>query len=194
MRKLRLASAVLLLISPLAAHSVPVVATADCVDVELQCATGVTGLEVLGAVLDVTFVAGSSYDNVFASADPFFLGDEEGALAAMDAIVAAFADAIYGAVGMGSDPSFTGSSLIFIPYFASETSNSGAYAGGLSGETSWFVTTYGARSAEDFSAFEPRRYTSYAVFSPTRVPEPGTLALLGIGLFGIGWARLAKQA
>lgn len=190
----RLASAMLFLFAPFAANSVPVVTTADCVDVDLQCATGITGLEVLGEVLDVTFVAGSSYNDVFASDDPFFLGDEDGAVAAIDAIVAAFGDAIYGAVGMGFDPSFTGSSLIFVPYFASAESNSGAYAGGLTGDTSWFVTTYGARSAEDFSAFEPRRYTSFAIFTPTRVPEPGTLALFGIGLFGIGFARLGKKA
>lgn len=193
MRKLKLAGALLLVFAPFVANAVPVVTTADCVDVDLVCATGITGLEVGGAVLDVTFVTGSSYNDVFASADPFFLGNEDGAVAAMDAIIAAFADAIYGVVGMGSDPAFTGSSLIFIPSFGDAIGNSGAYAGGITGDTSWFVSTYGARSAEDFSAFEPRRYTSFAIFSPTRVPEPGTLALLGIGLFGIGFARLRTK-
>lgn len=191
MRRILVSVAALLALSP-AVHAVPIVNTATCVDSGNLCATGITGLEVLGATLDVAFITGTSYDALFATEDPFFLGNDAGALAARDAIIAAFGASIYGVGGEGAGES---TSRFLIPYLATATGNAGAFGVSDRDSSAWDATTYSALNSTDFSTFEPQFYTAYAVFRRSAaVAEPATLSLLGIGLLGFATVRRRRRA
>ncbi len=178
------------LLSPLPAMAVPVVQTATCADTANLCATGITGLEVAGMVLTVSFVTGSSYNAVYADNDPFFLGDADGSDAAQNAINAAFDGVIFGVVGQGSTQS-----RFFIPDLNDGARNFGEISINDSGSTDWRLAGYSTDNAFDFAELEPDFYTAYTLFELENVsiPEHGTLAILGFGLFGMAVARRKKQ-
>jgi PEP-CTERM motif len=189
MRKLILSIVGLAGLVPMAAYSVPIVQTVACVDGANQCATGITGLETAGATFNVSFVTGSSYDDVYAAHDPYFLGDGAGASTAIDAIIDAFGGAVFGVLGEGFGDL---TSRILVPSATASGGNSGALAVSDRGSSSWFAGTYGTDNATDFGAFEPDYFTGYAVFEAVSVPEPATLALFCLGLAGLGLSRRRK--
>ena len=198
MQQIKSASLALLLVtlSPLAANAVPIVQDGQCVNSTDLCVFGIDGLEVMGDVLDVTFVSGA-YDSVFATNDPYYLGNNDGANAAAAAIVALLDGLYYGVIGDGESSRPDGlDDLIFIN---TELTSNNTFGAVLTNEavdaTAWGIRP--ARSQQisppnfDLSRFQPDGYTAWAVFTP--VPEPGTLALLGIGLAGIGFARRSRR-
>jgi hypothetical protein len=88
-------------------------------------------------------------------------------------------------VGSGDDqlPSFSGLGDYGDPQFTFTALTAGEYSVG--------VFEWGTGNAEDLA----RNYFVSAVGATTNnVPEPGSIALLGLGLFGIAASRKRKQA
>jgi hypothetical protein len=92
----------------------------------VTCAVGIDNLDVMGMRFDVVYVI-DSYNVVFGTSAPFFLGNEAGAIEARDAIIAAQSGiGIFGAIGQGNffkTPPFPGNSVINIPYFTDGITN-----------------------------------------------------------------------
>jgi hypothetical protein len=92
-------------------HAIPIVTTAACVnDGGSLCATGITNLVIGGDLLDVSF-SQLSYDDLFASSDPYFLGDKSGADDAREAMFGALIAA--GAPSVIAIPGTSGSASVF---------------------------------------------------------------------------------
>jgi hypothetical protein len=171
-------------------HAIPIVTTAACVnDGGSLCATGITNLVIGGDLLDVSF-SQLSYDDLFASSDPYFLGDKSGADDAREAMFGALNAA--GAPSVIAIPGTSGSASVFTPYQ-------------LNGATDVFVTVaartpssplWGASGDGTIPrnaplSGDPNSVFTYATFT-LGVPIPTTLALFGLGLAGIGWTRRKK--
>lgn len=139
-------------------------------------AISIQNLDVGGTKYNVTFMGGS-YDSVFASDSPTFFGDDVGADAAADAIMAA----------MNTEPSVPeissyGPELLWVPY---------AY----SGSTNFLTTQVGHDLSSDpwqrYADFVGSRSTDFSqtygwYFAKfTDVPEPPTYLLMGLGLLAL---------
>lgn len=152
-------------------------------------ATGIQDLVVGTTTYDVSFVFGS-YNTVFASDAPTFLGDLAGANAAADALKALL-DPLP-AVTIGSGTGCCG--LLWVPYQATATHYEATQTGyGDAIGASW--QRYGnfsdSRTADRTSA-----NWSFAVLTLNQntVPEPGSLALVLMGLAVAAALKRKRQA
>jgi hypothetical protein len=166
------------------------VQTAACDNNELaSCATGVTGVDILGTMYDVIFSQASFYD-LFASVDPAFLGDVDGADAALGVLATALNSA--GISGLIGDPTSKDPSYLIVPFVDGPPSVATGrvifYVDGNDFSGSPLTIPLYAYS---FSDFNPEFYDVYAVFTPSAVdvPAPPVLMLFGLGLFGMSLSR-----
>jgi hypothetical protein len=181
-----------LLASPVAA-SAAVILTADCTINAGTCATGITGLDVGGTLYDVTFVLPGSYNSVYTT-PPLFLGNQAGATAA--------AQAIFDLLSTSEvDGIVSNANLIdqfYVPY-------------GLGNVVpGWVELVYGYRADSVWqsvidcgpcvgsndvlsSLWLPTDSRSWSVITPSAVPEPATLLLIGTGLAAAGVRRYRRR-
>lgn len=149
----------------------------------------------MGMLFDVAF-SQLSYNDLFASSDPYFLGDPTGAASAADAIAASLDHSVIGT------PLIT-SSFIFIPYAINSLPAFVDVDTVIEGPLETW-TNYSPLSIwrdSDPSTSNPDLFVSYAMFTKqdATVAAPSTLALFGIGLVGIGiglgvWRRPVEIA
>jgi len=159
----------------------------------LDAVTGVTGLVVNGVSYDANFVhAGQTYQDLFASTAPTFLGDPSGAQSASVALAGALAAAgVYGVAGLAPPtPKVEYVFLLGIPY---DLVPNAFFQGGF--EVDSAVDQYdshhgipwdgSSRFALLGSAQTPDATTTLVTFRrevATELPEPGMTALLAGGL------------
>ena len=198
MNKIHKLAATLLLMGPLAAHSTPILQ----IDAD-GLLTGATGVHVAGTLYDVEFVDGTCED-IFSGCDAltdFVFMTEGGADAASQALLDFVL--IDGPLGLfDSDPSLT----VGLEGVTSGEDTSGLIITPYAPAFDDFMVRVIAASndftdSEDFLASGPfdsnfdstdathvwARWTT-----PSSVPEPGTLALLGLGLAGMSLCRRRK--
>lgn len=148
-------------------------------------ATAITGLKVAGGFYDVSFKIGS-FNEVFGSDPtpsmmPTFAGDNVTPFAAIEAIVAELN--IAGAPLVADLTGATGN-VILVPY---------EFAANLMAATTQFntplpwVALLTLTGGKDTAGVGELTF-AFAVFTPA-IPEPGTLALFGLGLAAFGFAR-----
>jgi hypothetical protein len=155
--------------------------------------TGVDGLSVDGTTYNVTFAPGS-YDTVYASTPPTFLGNATGASDATIALAAALNL-------LAPNPPSSLFVQIFIPdnNFNNFLAFSGFEIEKLQGQENFIIFNVAAASANGVSTNNPPlNDNGFAVFaSVAAVPEPSTWAMMLLGFAGIGiiaYRRKSKSA
>ncbi len=148
-------------------------------------ATAITGLKVAGGFYDVSFKVGS-FDDVFGSDPtpsmiPTFTGDNVTPFMAIEAIISELNAA---ATPLVADQTGATGNVVFVPYFFE--ANMLAAITQLGEPLPWTSggTFTGGRNTPGIGALD----FAFAVFTPA-IPEPGTLALFGLGLAAFGFAR-----
>ena len=181
MRRIKLTIATLLLMSPLAANADLILGTISTIDdidyYSFSSTGGLASFNVLASGLNGTFL--DSYIHI--------LVDDGSPIGALTGASVALNDDSF-ALGWDSDGS-TSNLDSFIP-------NLNLAAGGyILAIGSFFLSDADVRVGFNTFGFTTGDYQiTVSGVNLASVPEPGTLALLGIGLFGMGLARRKKAA
>lgn len=166
-----------------AVQALPIVTTTACInDGRKQCATGISDLEVMGTIFDVSF-SQLSAGELFASSDPYFTGNPTGALAAMYAITLVLDRSVIGSPRRNS-------SRMMIPFFFDTIVR--ARLGYQATSTTWKISgSLLTFMTSDPSRSSPNHFDSYVTFTEREalVPVPATLVLMCMGLVGLGITR-----
>jgi hypothetical protein len=198
MRQLRPIIAALVVLSPFVAKADPILD----IDGDGQL-LGAWGVEVMGELLDVAFVDGSCME-LFSGCDEasdFFFEDGFVAAAASQSLIdQVFLDGAFGS--FDTIPGLTAGCIATVRNCAVLSpfpTLSAGFLEGIVADNNILERFDSNNQFEDFATYDTRDLDGevFAVWSRSAtatVPGPDTLALLGIGLAGLGLARRRKKA